>query len=1100
MTEVSREDIERVRGSRLFDAEWYLEQYPDVGKLGMDPVAHYLWLGARLKRNPSAQFDGAAYLEMYADVAAACVNPLLHYIRWGKREGRSARPRQFTRSASSETGAQQIIDPIHVTCASVKRGYSKFDTLRDRVFLAKIEELYSANNNSYDDTLVSIVMPTFNRRSVISKAIESVLSQSHKNWELLVVDDGSMDNTSEVVNQFLCDSRIHYAPLEHSGVSAARNHGLKSATGSIIAYLDSDNLWEPHFLRAMIVFVLSQRLDAAYSSIEVIDDEDFPKLYRGDIFVWSACLRTNYIDLNCFVHMRHLALSTEKRELFDTKLKRLVDWDFILRLTAQASVSYAPFVGVRYYDGGKLNRITLSEYTNGELPVIMQSIRNKHAHRGSKFDNIDTAAGHMLSHDDRALFDDRAFLNAEVRYKLIFFPDYRVNNPYQALVYSDFKDYEIGPGSIDDCLKWITENRELQGKIIFHLHWLSPIVSPAGNPTEAKLFVDTFLAKARLFNALGGRILWTVHNIMSHEPKYPDDEIRLSKGIVELAEWIHVHHAEVAEATKPLYELVPEKVLPAEHGNYIGVLPVSMSREQARKELRIPSNATVFLFLGQIRGYKGIDDLIKAFAQLCAEQDCWLVVAGKVLGVNQTELHNELAKLPNCVFRPGYVPDEQMQLYLKSADAMVLPYKSVLTSGSIFLAMSYGLPVICPHVGLLKHIVKDGENGLVYDDDEGLLSAMRRFLMVGRKGAGRMGSLALRTAEAYRWEETSGKLRRHIEGMSFGLPIRTSLPQSSRVWFVRGELESLKGKRCIALVLHYRNVEDSKKCIDNVLAQGDDLGLILISNNESLEDARALARLYPNIVTVQSEGNIGYAAANNFGLWACRRIRPEFFWILNPDVIVPRGFYSEIVERAGNRREHDFFASTLVSMHQPDKVIFCGGEVQFDQGARPGHLYMGRKLSDLPDAPFECDYLTGANIFGRTRALQKIGYLPEEYFLYFEETEWFVNYVRNGGARPMVFPDLVAYNYKKSEFNGVPQRYYLYYFCRNSLLFGQRFAGGQMKRCEDEARKFADAWLAKIASRAPERLVEFRELVEQSLADGRNGRTGKSAFPEERAR
>ncbi|WP_424976559.1 glycosyltransferase [Dinoroseobacter sp. S124A] len=84
-----RADLE---ASGLFDALWYRNTYPDVAALGMDPMEHFLWLGARLLRNPGPKFDAMAYRSDYADVAEADYNPVLHYIRYGQPEGRVARP------------------------------------------------------------------------------------------------------------------------------------------------------------------------------------------------------------------------------------------------------------------------------------------------------------------------------------------------------------------------------------------------------------------------------------------------------------------------------------------------------------------------------------------------------------------------------------------------------------------------------------------------------------------------------------------------------------------------------------------------------------------------------------------------------------------------------------------------------------------------------------------------------------------------------------------------------------------------------------------------------------------------------------------------
>ena len=88
MNKANGEDLEALRNSGLFNEKWYLEQYPDVKMLGMDPLDHYLWVGARMGRNPSRSFSTLRYLERNADVASAQVNPLFHYVKWGKEEGR----------------------------------------------------------------------------------------------------------------------------------------------------------------------------------------------------------------------------------------------------------------------------------------------------------------------------------------------------------------------------------------------------------------------------------------------------------------------------------------------------------------------------------------------------------------------------------------------------------------------------------------------------------------------------------------------------------------------------------------------------------------------------------------------------------------------------------------------------------------------------------------------------------------------------------------------------------------------------------------------------------------------------------------------------
>jgi len=98
-------------------------------------------------------------------------------------------------------------------------------------------------SEEYEPGLVSVIIPTYNRAQLVTKAIDSVLSQTYKDFEIIVVDDGSTDNTEEVVGSFK-DSRIHYIRhKENRGGSAARNTGIKASKGEYIAFLDSDDEW-----------------------------------------------------------------------------------------------------------------------------------------------------------------------------------------------------------------------------------------------------------------------------------------------------------------------------------------------------------------------------------------------------------------------------------------------------------------------------------------------------------------------------------------------------------------------------------------------------------------------------------------------------------------------------------------------------------------------------------------------------------------------------------------------------------------------------------------------------------------------------------------
>jgi len=201
----------------------------------------------------------------------------------------------------------------------------------------------------------TIILPTRNRATLIEDAIQSVLAQTCPGWELLIIDDGSDDDTQSRLQRHLLDPRIHYHRHDAAGVAAARNHGLMLAQGQLIAYLDSDNAWFPCFLAGMQAeFAADPALDSAYA----IALSDTPNHVHSQI-LWRAFDATelrggNYIDLNIFVHRRELV---QRHGGFDETLTRLSDWDLILRYTHDGTCRRAAVAGV-YYRNRVDGRIT----------------------------------------------------------------------------------------------------------------------------------------------------------------------------------------------------------------------------------------------------------------------------------------------------------------------------------------------------------------------------------------------------------------------------------------------------------------------------------------------------------------------------------------------------------------------------------------------------------------------------------------------------------------------------------------------------------------------------------------------------------------------
>ena len=149
-------------------------------------------------------------------------------------------------------------------------------------------------------------MPSYNTAQYISQSIQSVLAQTYLNWELIIVDDCSTDNTENVVSVFLNDNRIKFLKNErNSGAAVSRNRALREARGKWIAFLDSDDLWEPEKLEKQIAFMKNNGYSFSYTNYVEIDEAGIQsgvkvtgpqKITKTGMYnyCWPGCLTVMY--------------------------------------------------------------------------------------------------------------------------------------------------------------------------------------------------------------------------------------------------------------------------------------------------------------------------------------------------------------------------------------------------------------------------------------------------------------------------------------------------------------------------------------------------------------------------------------------------------------------------------------------------------------------------------------------------------------------------------------------------------------------------------------------------------------------------------------
>jgi GT2 family glycosyltransferase len=208
--------------------------------------------------------------------------------------------------------------------------------------------LCEISGNLAEKPLVSVIMPVFNRATIVSKAIQSVLSQTYVNFELIVVDDASTDDTVKTVRA-LDDPRIRLIELPQNGRQAkARNIGIRAAKGSIVAYLDSDNSWDERYLAAVVgSFALLPQADAIYSADYLYrNDPKSPWAVRYAHFNRALLENNNFIDMNSIAHR---ARTNVEEILFDQSLPRFEDYDLALRLSEDFCLMSVPFLLTHYH-------------------------------------------------------------------------------------------------------------------------------------------------------------------------------------------------------------------------------------------------------------------------------------------------------------------------------------------------------------------------------------------------------------------------------------------------------------------------------------------------------------------------------------------------------------------------------------------------------------------------------------------------------------------------------------------------------------------------------------------------------------------------------
>lgn len=230
-------------------------------------------------------------------------------------------------------------------------------------------------------TAINIIMPTWNRGWIIDRAIDSVIKQTYSDWKLIIIDDGSVDDTENIVKKHIehIKDKVAYIKFDrHLGVSFARNAGFYySEDSEYITFLDSDNWWEPEFLQSNLDFMLNNICDMVYCKQNIYhlkdDDSEILNTTIRDSELPKSFQDINKIDLNQIVIKRNIL---DKVKEFDESIQRLVDWDFLLRIYANGFLVKNNPVILSNYMMNYNDSITRTEPGGSNAGRIMRKMKN----------------------------------------------------------------------------------------------------------------------------------------------------------------------------------------------------------------------------------------------------------------------------------------------------------------------------------------------------------------------------------------------------------------------------------------------------------------------------------------------------------------------------------------------------------------------------------------------------------------------------------------------------------------------------------------------------------------------------------------------------
>jgi glycosyltransferase involved in cell wall biosynthesis len=255
--------------------------------------------------------------------------------------------------------------------------------------------------------------------------------------------------------------------------------------------------------------------------------------------------------------------------------------------------------------------------------------------------------------------------------------------------------------------RWVM--RHIRRGDLVHMHWPSFAYYQSGKPFATFYNLLKFGLLLLMMRANGARLVWTAHNLYPHDGGRQRWSHRMARRIItRMCETIFVHSPTAATLIIDEFHVAPRKLVGVPHGHWRTAYPDIPDRATARRRIGLPEDAFTYGFVGACRPYKSIEFLAQAFGAM--DRDTHLLIAGEFASPQYRQLVCSgigMHARDRVHLTERFLRDEEIMTYVAALDALVLPYRQILTSGAVMLGLSAGVPVVAPRMGGIADVVTE---------------------------------------------------------------------------------------------------------------------------------------------------------------------------------------------------------------------------------------------------------------------------------------------------------------------------------------------------------------------------------------------------------